>query len=237
MDKREKKSLNRRLLIIYVGYLLILLFGLFSVVPTYLSAFTTGASQTLSMIELEESGVNKEWYGVAVKPAIFTSPQGEIVSATEGNQITTMINEGFVGLTIDLEKTPAEQVKTLSRLYDVTFYLDLFSSLFWLLILVLIAMIINSLRKAVRDRHPLPHRNILYMRLIGFLIIACEVVEAANFGIGNHMVELMATSDLIGFSNHFPIAYSQLIMGLLILFSAEVFAIGSDLSEEQKLTI
>ena len=35
----------------------------------------------------------------------------------------------------------------------------------------------------------------------------------------------------------FHVSYSMVIMGILILFAAEVFAIGQNLSEEQKLTI
>ena len=34
----------------------------------------------------------------------------------------------------------------------------------------------------------------------------------------------------------FHVSYSMVIMGILILFAAEVFAIGQNLSEEQKLT-
>jgi len=35
----------------------------------------------------------------------------------------------------------------------------------------------------------------------------------------------------------FHVSYAMIIMGILILFAAEVFAIGQNLSEEQKLTI
>ena len=35
----------------------------------------------------------------------------------------------------------------------------------------------------------------------------------------------------------FHFSYLMIIMGILILFAAEVFAIGQNLSEEQKLTI
>ena len=35
----------------------------------------------------------------------------------------------------------------------------------------------------------------------------------------------------------FAVSYGTIIMGILVLFAAEVFAIGQQLSEEQKLTI
>ena len=35
----------------------------------------------------------------------------------------------------------------------------------------------------------------------------------------------------------FPISYWNILIGVLVLFTAEVFAIGYRLSEEQKLTI
>ena len=39
------------------------------------------------------------------------------------------------------------------------------------------------------------------------------------------------------FDAGFHVSYAMIIMGILILFAAEVFAIGQNLSEEQKLTI
>ena len=48
--------------------------------------------------------------------------------------------------------------------------------------------------------------------------------------------ELLAGTD-IGVDTTFTVSYSTIIMGILIIFTAEVFAVGQNLSEEQKLTI
>ncbi|MEG2612622.1 MAG: DUF2975 domain-containing protein, partial [Alistipes sp.] len=48
--------------------------------------------------------------------------------------------------------------------------------------------------------------------------------------------ELLAGSNLV-VDTTFSISYYTIIMGILVIFTAEVFAIGQNLSEEQKLTI
>ena len=48
--------------------------------------------------------------------------------------------------------------------------------------------------------------------------------------------ELLAGTDII-IDTSFPISYWNILIGVLVLFTAEVFAIGYRLSEEQKLTI
>ena len=48
--------------------------------------------------------------------------------------------------------------------------------------------------------------------------------------------ELLAGSEYT-VDTAFHLSYSTIIIGILIIFAAEVFAIGRNLSEEQKLTI
>ena len=72
---------------------------------------------------------------------------------------------------------------------------------------------------------------------------AYAVVRAGELGLLNDVsfarrraAELLAGNGY-AVDTGFHVSYSMVIMGILILFAAEVFAIGQNLSEEQKLTI
>ena len=90
--------------------------------------------------------------------------------------------------------------------------------LLYLAIIVLMFVIIHSLRRSIREERTLDKRNVWYLRAIGMLTIVTELI-----------------SDTVDAGFH--VSYAMIIMGILILFAAEVFAIGQNLSEEQKLTI
>ena len=109
--------------------------------------------------------------------------------------------------------------------------------LFLLAIIVLMVMIIHSLRRSIREERTLDRRNVWYLRLIGLLTILTELINGLlSRAMNLRAAELLADSGLT-VDTSLDLSYTTIIMGLLILFSAEVFAIGQNLSEEQKLTI
>lgn len=113
----------------------------------------------------------------------------------------------------------------------------------WLLIgcyaviIIYMLLIMNSLRKSFRSESVFDRRNILRTRIIGIVIIGVSVLQ----GLLHHTI-VMAAADILDGSSitlntTLQIDYWNMLMGILILFIAEVFAIGYDMSEEQKLTI
>ncbi len=109
------------------------------------------------------------------------------------------------------------------------FHPGLHISLAWLwvgasarvVILVLVAMMINMLRRAIRDERPLPKGIVVCTRVIAGLLV----------------VATLSSSAAMRTTGTFPINYWNLFIAILILFSAEIFTIGMKLGEEQKLTI
>ena len=98
-------------------------------------------------------------------------------------------------------------------------------------------LIIRSLRRSIREERPLDRRNVRMLRTIGVLTILAELAQDfVNWRMAGRAAELLAGSGY-AVQTGFGISYTNLIMGILVLFAAEVFAIGQNLSEEQKLTI
>lgn len=117
------------------------------------------------------------------------------------------------------------------------YLLMVITGLSYLTILVLIALIINSLRKSIRDEQPLRHSNILRTRAIGILILVAELSEALMKYISNTEAARLLEGTSFEVVGTFPLSYWNVIVGILFLFMAEVFSLGTQLSEEQKLTI
>lgn len=107
----------------------------------------------------------------------------------------------------------------------------------YLSIFVIIFKILNSLRRSIKNDDLFSRRNITRTRRIGIYLIVASVA----FDLGTYIDTLTAARMLEGTRLlpyvGFPITFGNLITGILILFIAEVFAIGYDMSEEQRLTI
>lgn len=117
------------------------------------------------------------------------------------------------------------------------YWMTVAASLSFLVIIVLMWLIIRSVRRSIREEMPLEKRNVWHLRLIALLTIFSELCNSFSaWMMNNRAAELIADSAYT-VNTSFQFSYSTLIMGLLILFAAELTAIGRDLGEEQKLTI
>ena len=238
MEKKDKRSLNCRLLTLYVCYFIIIAAGF---IHSYMPVFTRGVAAGLDAaqqeIESSRQGIEKRWYLFSVRPAILTEHTSALDSQYGNVGIELSPYDALVSVKVtstDPDNDPA--LRMVSRNYFKAMLASIGISMSWLAILVLIGVIINSLRRSIRDQRTLPDSNILYMRIIGGLIIVCELLHAWAYNIGQRTVAAIS-GQTVSFTSAFPIEYGNIVLGLLVLFSAEVFAIGTVLSEEQKLTI
>ena len=149
--------------------------------------------------------------------------------------------QGFAGaVTV---KVTVDEAYTLGNAFKVMgnnsfcYLLMVITGLSYLTILVLIALIINSLRKSIRDEQPLRHSNILRTRAIGILILVGELSEAFMKYLNNNEAVRLLEGTSFEVVQTFPLSYWNVIVGILFLFMAEVLSLGTQLSEEQKLTI
>lgn len=224
---------------IYIGYFVILTLGfLYSFVPTFAASAGLGFRHAYAEHQAAEQGEEKAWYLLAVKPDLFNGSWQELPCVDERNSLSTTAYDGFAYLQVDRKATPPQTIAMLNRceiFNNVTGFLLI---LFQLAVLVLIGLIINSLRRSIRDGKQLSRSNILYMRLIGLFVVLNSLGNALSYILSHKMIRLVAAPEVAAsFSDAFPIDYGELVIGLFVLFSAEVFWIGTHLSEEQQLTI
>lgn len=228
-----KKSQLRRLLAIYTLFMLLLLGGLAHSYSDFVRGFRDGYKTAESWTN--DGGCYKY---LLLDVPVYSDPEKVGSVSDDADYSVEVVTEraNFI-----VKKTSDENpIKLAFRSLGDS------AGLYWailalplakLSIFILMGIIFVSLRRSVREELPLNRRNILYTRLIGLILIGTEALEGA---IGWHMrigaAEVLNDTTLT-VDTSFPLSYWNLLMGVLMLFMAEVFAIGTRLGEEQKLTI
>ena len=223
---QNKKRLHRHLLLIYIIYFAALIVGF---AASFVPDFSRGwrdAQDTLE-IEIPQGGI-RSYYVSA--PVVRKAAEPVVIEGLPASIEPTISR-------IDL-RVQVDEAYTLGNAFKVMgnnvycYLLMVITGLSYLTILVLIALIINSLRKSIRDEQPL-----LRTRAIGILILVAELSEALMKYISNTEAARLLEGTSFEVVGTFPLSYWNVIVGILFLFMAEVLSLGTQLSEEQKLTI
>ncbi len=234
MENHEKRALNRRLTLIYIGYFLLLAMAF---ACSFLPLWRIGLNNGYKLGSLEARSFDREqFYMVGVRPLPLNHLPDAIAQADEHISIQLTPFEAFATIRVNCEQAAEGLVEQLNHHSLTIFLLNFLSMTLWLAIIVLMALIINSMRCSIRDQRPLPAKNILYMRLIGGFILISVGIEWMVLHLGHKMVGLASGSMPEAFARVIP-DYTTAMLGLLIVFASEIFSVGSRLSEEQKLTI
>jgi len=232
---KTKKSQLKRLLAIYTVFLLLLLAGALHGSSDFIRGFSDG--QEMADRFDKDMGNSYEYFVTDIP--VYTE-FGSLAVAQPADSVYRL-NSRVDHISILVKKKshdPAPQV--IFRMFADNGYLYiavmliLFSKLG---ILILMGMIINSLRKSIRDELPLNRRNILYTRLIGIILICAELLNGVVEWCQRTEAARLLEGSVWTVDTSFPLSYWDLVMGVLVVFMAEVFAIGTRLSEEQKFTI
>ena len=235
---QNKKSLLKRLLAIYVTFFIVLVASFaHGIIPSFTRGAAEGVEMGNDIAEKWNSGVPHMSY-LLNDIRIVAQPDGSLPIETPTASIKARVRN--LELLVE-EEAPGRSPLALALRSiggSVWIYLlVMLTPLLMLAIIVLMFVIIHSLRRSIREERPLDRRNVRYLRMIGFLTIATELLEDLLGWIMNtRAAELLAGT---GYSvdTSFHVSYTLIIMGILILFAAEVFAVDQNLSEEQKLTI
>jgi fumarate reductase subunit D len=105
----------------------------------------------------------------------------------------------------------------------------------YICIFIFIFKILNSLRKGLKTNELFPQKNIARTRMIGKMLVVAAIMTSMS-----QYIEISALADLVAgdiIDTSINIEWGEIITGILILFIAEIFTIGYDISEENKLTI
>ncbi len=234
---QNKKSLLHRLLVIYITFFIILAISIaHSIVPHFNKGYNEGTELGNHIVKSWASGTPRMIYTLGN----ITLNDQEPIQIAGSNSATITARTKTMAMTVE-QDAPGASVMGLafSSIGGNPWYylLTMINPLAYLAVIILMGIIIYSLRRSIREEGTLDKRNVWYLRAIGVLTIFMELLQGfLDWRISTKAAELLSAS---GYSveTAFQLSYSNIIMGILILFAAEVFAIGYNLSEEQKFTI
>lgn len=257
---QNKRPLLQRLLVIYVAFFIVLAISIaHSLLPNFTKGFGRGTELGKEIAAEWMQGNPCAFYllsDVAVhapmplgeaEPAATAAPTAAD-SAEAAVPATTspaghrrlQATAGSLDLLVVEEAPGASPLGMAFRSIGGTpwlYALTMLNALVYPAIIVLMCIIIRSLRRSIRNECTLDRRNTRYLRAIGALTILSELCsDLTAWWMNRQAAEVLAGTGLEVDTN-FAVSYGTIIMGILVLFAAEVFAIGQQLSEEQKLTI
>ena len=236
---QNKKPFLQRLLIIYIAFFGALLAGLaLEFLPGFSRGYTDGDEIGTDLLKSWGSGTPRLIY-MLENVTIDDGPENVIaLPEIPGTKIDTKIRK--IGLVVEQEAPGASIFGLAFRSLGGSGWIYasvMLTLLAYLTIVVLMVLIIHSVRRSIREERTLDKRNVWYLRAIGGLAIATEIMD----GLATRAMNLRAAGLLAGspyaVDTSLHLSYSTIVISVLILFAAEVFAIGQNLSEEQKLTI
>lgn len=227
---QNKKRLHKHLLIIYIIYFSALII---SFTASFLPNFSMGWNSATKTINEEQHKGDLRSYYVSAQLRPFSN-QIEIPGLSDN--ISPSIEQINLRVQIPEGYTMGNAFKVMAN-NGYVYLMMLLSLAAYLTIFVLIALMINSLRQSIREDLPLNKRNISRTRIVGILIIVAELGDALVRYIHNSEAARLLVDTPYEVVSGFPINYWNVIVGVLFLFMAEVFTIGTQLSEEQKYTI
>lgn len=234
----NKKTLLKRLLVIYVSFFIILTTSIVhSVLPQFLKGYNEGSEMSDNIVENLSRKSPKLVY--MLPDVSVSSSQESSLPAIDGQ---TSIKAEIKSISLLVEEDLAD--RSIHQMWlssvggrPVIFCISILTSSLYIAMIVFMIIIINSLRRSIKNGVGLSRRNAWYMRIIGVLAITSVLChDLTLYIINSKAAELLVSTDFVVDANFLP-SYSTIILGVIIIFTAEVFAIGYNLSEEQKYTI
>lgn len=235
---QNKKSLLRRLLALYVTFFVVLIVSFAHSLPIFSRGYSDGAEIGNEIMKNWALGAPRQVYMLNQIPVHAT---GEALRGGEAGDPTTVRSYvSNLSLLVEEEAPGRSAMQLAFSTIGGSPWLYLMVMIVpacFLAIVVMMFLIIGSLRRSIREERSLERRNVGLLRAIGALTIFVELLQDTTAWIMARRAAGVLAGTQYTVDTQLHISYSTIITGILILFAAEVFAIGRNLSEEQRLTI
>ena len=230
---KSQKTILHRLVALYVIFFVVIAVSLVRTFSRFSGeAFHTGRNDVWRMLYDNNDRKVDLLYDLPTA----TSTLGFDTSLYSGDQDNVSINVRPSRLDLEVAY-PFENSSGNFSLHSYALLLGLTATIVYFAVFVILFIILGSLRKSIRSNDVFSRRNIALTRTIALLLIIASLMFSLE-----SWLEIRSVASLLAQSNFplntaFPFDFSEIIMGVLIFVLAEIFSIGSSLSEEQKLTI
>ena len=238
---QNKRSLKMRIMMLYAVFFAALIAGFaFNVLPNFLRGADLGFNVSQNIMRNWDDGVQRLSKVYIDIPANGNDEYVTFdIDDDKSTTVSILASRFNVLVTQNADSNVPLSEIVMSSVGGSTYVYvsSLVILLLYMIVFVFIFLIINSLRKSLNNDTPLDNSCTWYTRIIGILIIVANLCAAANqWYMSNEAAKLLEGSSLT-VNTSFPLNYWNILIAILVIFTAEVFSIGSRLGEEQKLTI
>ena len=237
-----KKSIARRVNILY--WLLIAVVAV--ILVWQLSSFFTGFAQGMSLsdeyLELHKEG--RTMYAAPLDVKDYYTTDGadaykHVITNTPDSSITVMARVATYGVRVEHDENISNPYAWMKKASVLLMVVEM---VIYVLVLVFLFKTLQDIKRSMKNGTVFSRRVVRYARWTGILMLVCVVgFDIAMWLQGKYvlsLVEMCDTSLASMYMTPSPInSMVSIVIGLLVLFFAEVLGIGYDMSEEQKLTI
>ena len=218
-----KRSLN----ILTVLVLLVLCFSVFEYVSVVSSAFIDGVNVGYSAVEKAQNA-QVEVAGAHMKAISLTPRMYGAYTDSVYNEVANAYVPAHLGkIAIELDNEMGTGLNVLQTICVFASFIAQILAIIWFIKLIV----------AINRGHVFSWMNVKRLRKLGFVLILAFICAAIP-----HIINIYNISDYFSLSGY-TINYTDLvstinlILGLISLIVAQVFAMGLKLQEDQELTI
>jgi hypothetical protein len=226
-----KKQTLRRLTLLYVIFFAVIAISLvLSFDSSFSEGFNTGYNDARRLVD---NGISRDKFQIVYNLAGKTSDMDFDIPVYASGDGSLAINARPSMIDIEAVSRDGNAIGGIS----CTLVFGILSGLTYTAIFVVIFVILSSLRKSIRTGDVFNRSNILRTRLTGILLIGASLLMSLAAWLESRALAPYFEGSSLGINTSFQFNFTEIIIGVLIFVVAEVFAIGSSISEEQKLTI
>jgi len=124
--------------------------------------------------------------------------------------------------------------KTYGTLYQIS---NILRMLLLVALLGMVILMVTSIIRGARTGDVFPHKNILYTRVAGILILLYAMLNSLRGALNVLSLRHLFKGTDYEISGLFSITFDTFIIVIVVFIFAEIFAIGNSISEENKMTI
>ncbi len=232
---KGKKVIAKRLMVLYVTFIAVIVLA---VVGRLMPDIKAGVSAGNMIKDIIESPANSGYNNTYLLTPILFEPFESVIPLSLSDSLVNI--KAYSEQASLIVSEYSEELMPMFNIigdHPIYYIASLVISFAFLCMLILIAQIILSLRRSMINEQSVDRSNTWRVRAIGVILIGSEIINALiSWRVSLRADELLSGSGLNVITSFSP-DYWSVMLGILILFMGELFAITHLLSEEQKFTI
>ena len=237
----NKKHLKVRITILYIVYFAVLLGGIiYNTAPAFKQGARLGVEVSKNIMQSLDDEVLRS---SQIYLCVHGTNNYDIAEFNKNDHKNTTVTVTSSNFNVLVSQDSDNDISLFDMIFRsiggsaILYIGSLTIMMLYIVIIVLIFLILHSLRRSVKHDLPLDKRCVWYTRAIGAILIIIDALDSwGQWVMANGAAKYLEGTEF-SVNTSFTPNYYMLLLAVIVIFTAEIFSIGSQLGEDQKLTI